>query len=95
MKENEFLEIIKGYEGEIVVDDCYIIIKATNNLNGKRVKCVMSYNRKQGYFDGFEQTYSILGGFGYPKDSFNEEDVKKQMDRYCFLKKKVEQLSLW
>lgn len=107
MTMDQFREIAEGYEGlvfyrlgsygkEIAIEGRNTIYErwADGTSKPRKVRCEISMLESSGKLDGYEETYSIIGGFGGIDDT--EENLVRALERYGFKKKKEswEQMSL-
>lgn len=105
MTREEFIEIISGYIGKITEDNERVKITNKNRIithyqsgevcDDQVVQCEIEFDKIKGSLNGKENTYRLIGGFGYPPP-ISEKEVKYNLERFGFKKKeqpKVGQIS--
>lgn len=90
----KFKRIVSQYEGVITETEECIEITAKNEIASyyasgkvfkrKVVPCTIGCRKDRNSLYGHEKTYEIIGGFG---QSFDEESLLRNLERYNFKKK--------
>ena len=107
METKEFIDIFSGYIGKITEDDRRIKISNKNRIityyqsgevfADQIVLCEIEFDKINKSLNGRENTYRLLGGFGYPPP-ISEETLRHNLQRFGFKQKeqpKQMQLSIF
>ena len=107
MTREDFIQIASGYVGKITEDDNRVKITNKNRLityyqsgevcEDKVVQCEIDFDKRNQSLNGKEETYRLIGGFGYPPP-IDKEWLLKALEKFGFQpkqKQETTQLSLF
>lgn len=93
MSKEEFVDVVSKYDGEIKEADNTVFFIDVHNIRGRKNIKVVFKLYESGVLSGYEETYSIVGGFSFP--DADVEELIKRLEFYEFNKKAYEQLRLF